>query len=358
MFKRLCLSAFAFATLALFHKSVYAQTLTIGDHAPAIAVSKFIKGEPVTAFEKGKIYVIDFWLTDSPNCQIRFPRLNRLQHTHKDVTFIGVSVREFHPERVEPFVAKMGAKMDFRVAMDLVPTGKDWTDGTMDNTWLAAALRGIATVFIVDKDGNVAWIGDPLAMEDPLDKIAAGTWDLKAATAVQAKTREVIKDLNTRLQQPGDPKNYDYSAALAILDPPLAANREVEELFYAFKLLALSKLGRDAERADYLDKLIDGILRYDPAWLNILAYQIVDPLNSDKPSPAMVEVAIKAAKRADELAEGADPGVADTLACAYFAAGKKDLAISTEERALSYVTKETSILARLGIPRHLEAFRK
>src|SRR5438045_289765 len=37
--------------------------LKVGDPAPALYLSKFIKGEPVTELEKGKIYVIECWAT-------------------------------------------------------------------------------------------------------------------------------------------------------------------------------------------------------------------------------------------------------------------------------------------------------
>ena len=69
----------------------------------------------------------------------------------------------------------------------------------------------------------------------------------------------------------------------------------------------------------------------------------------------MVEIAVKAAIRADELSKGADAAIADTLANAYFAAGKKELALSTEERAIknSTVPKMTADLKT-----SLEKFKK
>jgi hypothetical protein len=50
----------------MFASSVFAQTtpapeLRIGDPAPAINGVKWVKGTPVKEFEKGRIYVVDFW---------------------------------------------------------------------------------------------------------------------------------------------------------------------------------------------------------------------------------------------------------------------------------------------------------
>ena len=36
-------------------------TLKIGDLAPAIRVSKWVKGSPIIQFEKGKVYILEFW---------------------------------------------------------------------------------------------------------------------------------------------------------------------------------------------------------------------------------------------------------------------------------------------------------
>lgn len=34
-----------------------------GDPAPALKIDKWVKGQPVEAFEKGKVYVVEFWAT-------------------------------------------------------------------------------------------------------------------------------------------------------------------------------------------------------------------------------------------------------------------------------------------------------
>ena len=41
----------------------FAQTLKVGDPAPALTVDKWVKGEPVKEFKKGEVYVVEFWAT-------------------------------------------------------------------------------------------------------------------------------------------------------------------------------------------------------------------------------------------------------------------------------------------------------
>jgi hypothetical protein len=52
------------AIAVLCASAAFAQTpptLHIGDRAPAIEDVKWLKGTPARDFEKGKIYVIEFW---------------------------------------------------------------------------------------------------------------------------------------------------------------------------------------------------------------------------------------------------------------------------------------------------------
>ncbi len=68
--------------------------LAIGDSAPGLQVQEFVKGEPVKQFEKGKIYVVEFWATWCGPCRESIPHLSKLQQENKNVTFVGVSVDE------------------------------------------------------------------------------------------------------------------------------------------------------------------------------------------------------------------------------------------------------------------------
>ncbi|GMV26241.1 MAG: hypothetical protein AMXMBFR58_22720 [Phycisphaerae bacterium] len=150
-------------------------TLKVGDKAPAIKVDKWIKGEQVTGFEKGRTYVVEFWATWCGPCRASIPHLTELQKQHKDVTVIGVTGSERKPasgpdnrlENLEKFVKDQGEKMDYRVAYD--------SDREMVKEWMdASGQAGIPTAFIVDGEGKIAWIGHPLKMDEPLKQIASG----------------------------------------------------------------------------------------------------------------------------------------------------------------------------------------
>lgn len=144
-----------------------AVTLKVGDAAPALAIDTWVKGEAVAGFEKGKVYVVEFWATWCGPCIKAIPHLTELQKQHKDVTFIGVAASEKPGDngdrlkKVQEFVAKQGEKMAYRVGFD--------GDGEMREGWMrAAGQRGIPCTFIVNGEGKIAWIGHPNNLDEAL----------------------------------------------------------------------------------------------------------------------------------------------------------------------------------------------
>ena len=56
------------ATAGVFAQESAAQakpepSLKAGDKAPPLTVEKWVKAGPVAGFEKGKVYVVEFWAT-------------------------------------------------------------------------------------------------------------------------------------------------------------------------------------------------------------------------------------------------------------------------------------------------------
>jgi hypothetical protein len=46
----------------VFSTTLYAQSgAKVGDQAPSFSIDEWLKGEPVTSFDKEKVYLIEFW---------------------------------------------------------------------------------------------------------------------------------------------------------------------------------------------------------------------------------------------------------------------------------------------------------
>ncbi len=134
-----------------------APSLKVGDPAPALSVDKWIKGEPVPTLRKGTVYVVECWATWCGPCRATIPHLTELQKKHKEAVFIGVAISD-EAGKVKEFVKKMGDKMDYRV-------GTDDKNRTATNWLEAAGQDGIPCAFVVDKAGQLAWVGHPASKE-------------------------------------------------------------------------------------------------------------------------------------------------------------------------------------------------
>ncbi|UCG52338.1 MAG: TlpA family protein disulfide reductase, partial [Candidatus Latescibacterota bacterium] len=178
-------AALAFSTVSTTEQERFGERpfdLMVGDEAPRLEVDTWIQGEPIDEFEKGHVYVLDFWATWCRPCVEGIPHMTKLHEKYKGkATVIGMNIWQRDPENVEPFVTKMGKKMPYRIATDLVPEGREANEGKMATNWVTAAgQQGIPSVFIVDGAGIIAWIGHPSEMDEPLAQIVGGSFDLDA----------------------------------------------------------------------------------------------------------------------------------------------------------------------------------
>jgi thiol-disulfide isomerase/thioredoxin len=328
------------------------QELAMGDAAPALQVQEFVKGEPVKQFEKGKIYVVEFWATWCAPCRESIPHLTKLQQENKGVTFIGVSIDE-ETGLVKPFVDKMGDKMDYRVAID----SRDGGNARMAQAWLeASGQEGIPAAFVVDGDGRVAWLGHPGDLEQPLVQIVAGKWDLvaKAAEYKKAKAQEralakVQDDLGLLLRR------KKYAEATKLLDNA-AKDVELSDELAVVQVALLSGPGSDAASAlPIATRLYDKALKeQDAGTLMMLANALADPQNmlpgpeaksqgTAKIDPKLAELAVKAAEKAEPLTHTGnaveDAQTAMVVARAYRAVGENAKAADKLDTAAKLVNE-------------------
>ncbi|HEY0867757.1 MAG TPA: TlpA disulfide reductase family protein [Fimbriimonas sp.] len=207
------------AGVALGVSTVHADGIGPGSPAPELDVKTWYKGTPVKTLDKNKTYVVEFWATWCGPCIQSIPHVTQLAKANKDVTFIGVSIWEDDKDgNIKAFIDKMGEKMDYNVGYSGNQTG-------MAQSWMtAAAQNGIPAAFIV-KNGEIQWIGHPMSMDEPLAKVKAGTFDVKAFKAEFDKEAEATRvqmaaraELNAASKLIADGKYADAKTKLAELE--------------------------------------------------------------------------------------------------------------------------------------------
>src|SRR5262245_23571807 len=178
-------------------------TLKIGDAAPPMKVQAWVRGQPVTQFEKGKVYVLDFWATWCGGCIVSFPKISAVAEKYKDqVVFTSIDTyEEIGDRKVADPVAKVteflkkdkGQKLKLDVC-DYGNTKSMW------DAWIKPLRRaGLPTTVVIDQEGKIAWIDVNLDhLSWVLDQVLAKKWDREKAAAVMQQ-KDAVEDMMFKL---------------------------------------------------------------------------------------------------------------------------------------------------------------
>ena len=278
--------------------------LMVGDAAPPLAVARWIKGEPTT-LERGHVYVVEFWATWCGPCLAGMAHLTELQERYgkSGVTVIGVTSQDPYGnslEAVRDLLAKKADAVGYSIAWD-DQSGTDhayqdvFRGHTIERYLEAAQIRAIPCAFVVDREGRIAYIGHPAAMDGALEQIVAGTWDIAGAARKYRLSREAepLLDEFTRL---------------------LESNKTDEAYGLARRLMA--------------NEIHDD-------WRGLLIIADAIAGSNSKVERKDIPLALEAATRANELTRYSDPGLVGLLAGVCLKSGDRAKAIELGTRAVS-----------------------
>jgi thiol-disulfide isomerase/thioredoxin len=311
-------------------------TLKVGDPAPALKADKWWQGDAVTAFEPGKVYVVEFWADWCSLCKAGMPHMAQLQAEYKDkgVTFIAYSAKDpkNSAEQVAAFVAKRGPKWKYRFAYsDSRETYDAWVK--------AAGQGGLPSYFVVGKDSKLAYIGLGLSsgIDIVLRKVVDGTWKNDEGLAEVQRARQEYFTVRSLMVGRGDPaarlraiEEFEAKHTGMVSDQSTFFN--TRHFATLFELKKADEAKKVAER-----KIAHAIKWSNPGALSSLSRALRTGAGGDK---ELLALAVKAAEAA-AVASGEEPDHSAllNLATMYQAAGDKAKANEYADKAVAATAK-------------------
>lgn len=240
--------------------------LLVGDRAPDIRLGEMLKGDAAPVRSTTSIRVVECWSRQCPPCIAAIPHLTALQARYLDVNFIGVSIRDADPAGLRMFVADQGEAIGYSIATDAPPM-VDGEPGWMMSRWLRPSYApGIPTAYVVDDRNRIAWMGPPTEIDDPLNAIINGTWDIALARQNHLddlSRRKVREAAMLRRTVAAHCAAGDVAAAITAYDDAFLTHPMLEEQFGTDKLMMLVTHDRHAAQI-YGRHLVEHHAKLDP----------------------------------------------------------------------------------------------
>ena len=323
---RLCVTALITAVLVA-GTPAWAE-LKIGDPAPALPVTEWLKGQPqsLTRSQGSKIFILEFWATWCLPCIQDIPKLTALQERYRDqgVVIIGITSPGSRQQRlsdVKRFIGDRGDSMGYTLAWDQ-------PDAATRNYLEAAGAMAIPYRFVIDRRGRIAWHGySSPDFDRVLAKLVAGTFDITKEVN-RAKNDVRIQELLLRYRS--EAMGGDWEGALEILNQVVeidpARFNPVREVQFVF----LDRLKDPARLRLWIERFIDKYSDNTDALVNITGVL----LGIQTPERRLPDVLLRAARTALEAGKGQDMDACHAYAQAAHRLGHLDEAIRVQKQAV------------------------
>ena len=218
-------------------------TNKIGSSAPKLQIAEWIQGNPVDVTDGNNLYIVEFWATWCPSCRASIPHLNELQqkYSSQGVVIIGISGEE--SQTIRSFVKKQASKMTYRIAQDKSQRTSELYMATFGQT-------GIPTVFLIDRNSQIIWIGHPMQIEPVLQQVLSGKYNM-ASMSAEMELQEQI-DAYREIAELNLPEKSQFVDKLLnkINTNTTILNDLMNAAFYAHDIESFEKTARRYAAAD------------------------------------------------------------------------------------------------------------
>ncbi|MCK1641499.1 TlpA family protein disulfide reductase [Bradyrhizobium sp. 157] len=355
------------------------MVLRMESEAPPIKVQSWLRGQPLRSFQRGKVYIIEFWATWCEACVEAMAHLVRLQEEYRDrgLEVVGVAASEEAPTldeartKLDAWLTEKVPKLGYPIALDY--------SGEMNKLWMEpSSSLGIPTSYVVDRDGRIAFIGHPTELDSVLAKVLNGIWrtsdEAKAADTKRiAEGRRKLRE--TRKRALCEPilakltpaiKAEDWVTALSAVEEAVAVMPDDINFRLLHVDLLLHKMHDMRTGLPVMRRLVrDAISQKSEVWMAGVMGELFDPVKDNSYFPPAERFAM-GKELSEHMLTLTPPQRGDgykfmsygAIAQYYYESGNKDRAIELIELALKSLDHPEPIqdeVKQLFVPRLLQA---
>lgn len=313
-------------------KDAEEKKLTIADAAPELEIAHWVKGEAIDGFEPDNIYIVEFWATWCGPCLAAMPHVSEVQEKYRDYGVSVVGISDEPLQTVVEFLAREREEGELWYQTIQYTLATDPERRPHTEYMKAAGQRGIPTAFIVGKTGEVEWIGHPMSMDEPLDQIVHDQWDRETFreefVVRQEREREMMKLMSSLREFRA---SEDWHGALKTIDAIIEL--DVAPFYKAERFMMLLRdMNVPMQAYRYGNTVLEEHWD-DSNLLNHIAWGVVDDEGVETRD---LDFAMKAASRANELTEGENAAILDTLARVYYEKGDLKNAVKYQRKSVEH----------------------
>lgn len=329
------------------------ETLRIGDEAMDLSPEiLWMRNMLVPEFKEDTVYVVYLWSPDSPNSMGSFPQLHGLDQKLREEGVVTISIAlDLVPGGFEPHdvVRSRAEFMAHTVAEDR---------GTFikDHWFMPTGFKSVPVVFVIDKEGTIAYIDDKLNQVEKVARaVANDQWSIEAAAGEFNRVRELEARLEPMID--GAMKAANQGNWAEVINVAEQLLEEDKQHYYKMAMtkfmLLLTKLNKPGDAYKWGYAIVDDHIKNDSAMLIAMA----ETVNFSPGIPYRdYNLARQAAQRADELTGGQLGQVKNALAASWMGLGETGKAIEIQMEAVEHApTAEIKQQYQTTLDRYLNA---